>query len=85
MRRILKRKGKDFFPNKEAFTTSLKRKLIRLFNEPDMDRREWRMHDADIALHETGMQLQSRRMELYEANINRLIGLGGNRAGYVTN
>ena len=55
-------KGKDFNPNKETFTTSLKRKLIMLFKEieapSELDRREWRK--ADIALYDTVMQLHPR-------------------------
>ena len=31
------------------------------------ERREWRMRNAEIVLHETGMQFQSQRMELYQA------------------
>ena len=34
----------------------------------ELDRREGRMRNADIALCETGMQRQSQRMELYQAN-----------------
>ena len=34
----------------------------------EFDRREWRMQNVDVALHEAGMQLQSHRMELYQAN-----------------
>ena len=34
----------------------------------ELDRREWKMQPADIALFESGMQLQSPRMELYQAN-----------------
>ena len=59
---------------------SLKRKLIKLFQgefaaqstlsdaQADLDRREWERLNADIALYETGMQLKSQRMELYQAN-----------------
>ena len=54
----------------------LNRKLIKLFNcgserlsqaQADLDRREWERRNADIDLCETGMQLQSQRMELYQA------------------
>ena len=58
---------------------SLKIKLIKLFHgefaaqrlsdaQADLDRREWERLNADIALYETGMQLQSQRMDLYQAN-----------------
>ena len=33
----------------------------------EADRRERERRNADIALYETGMQLQSQRMELYQA------------------
>ena len=33
-----------------------------------LDRREWTMPNAGKALYETGMQLQSQRMELHQAN-----------------
>ena len=36
--------------------------------QAESDRRECEMRNADIALYETGMQLQSQRMELDEAN-----------------
>ena len=36
--------------------------------QSELDRREWKTRNADIALCETGMQLQSQRMELYQAN-----------------
>ena len=36
--------------------------------QDELDRRKWRMQNADIALYETGIQLQSQRMELYLAN-----------------
>ena len=59
---------------------SLKRKLIKLFQgefaaqtrlsdaQADLDRREWDRRNADIVLYESGMQLQSQRMELHQAN-----------------
>ena len=41
----------------------------RIFEaQSELDRREWRIRDADITLYETGMQLQSQRLELYRAN-----------------
>ena len=36
--------------------------------QSELVRRERRIENADIALYETGMQLQSQRMELYQAN-----------------
>ena len=36
--------------------------------QSESHRRERRMRNVDIALHETGMPLQSQRMELYRAN-----------------
>ena len=33
-----------------------------------MDRRDWERRNADIALYETGRQLESHWMELYQAN-----------------
>ena len=36
--------------------------------QSELDRREWRMQNGDSALHETGIQLQSRRMELYHSS-----------------
>ena len=36
--------------------------------QSELDRREWKKQNADIALSETGMQLQSQRMELHQAN-----------------
>ena len=36
--------------------------------QSELDRGEWRKQNADIALYETDMQLQSQRMELYHAN-----------------
>ena len=77
VRRILKWKGEEFCPNKDTVTNPMERKLIMLFKEnaqlgqeaqSELDRREWRMHNAEIALHETGMQLQSQRMQLFQAN-----------------
>ena len=71
------------------------RKLIKPFKEnaqlrqlsgaqSELDRREWKMQNADIALYDTGIQIQSQRMELYR-RINWQIKLQMKRAGYVTN
>ena len=42
-----------------------------------MDRREWERRNADIYLYETGWQLESQKMELYQARINWQIKLEG--------
>ena len=64
----------------EIFTNSLRGKLIKPSMEnvqlrqkiteaqSELDRREWRMQGADRALYETGIQLQSQRMEFSQAN-----------------
>ena len=36
--------------------------------QSELDRREWRMQNADVALDETNMQIQSQRIERYQAN-----------------
>ena len=36
--------------------------------QADMDRREWERRNADIALYETGRQIESQEMELNQAN-----------------
>ena len=36
--------------------------------QAELDGREWERRHADLALYETGRQLESQRMELYEAN-----------------
>ena len=36
--------------------------------QSDLHTREWKMRNADIALYESCMQLQSSRMEVYQAN-----------------
>ena len=35
--------------------------------QAELDRREWERRNTDIALCETGMQLQCQKMELYQA------------------
>ena len=67
--KILTWKGKEFCPNKEIFTTAFEKKDDHVFQgeceartrssdaQSELDRREWRMRNADIALYETGMQL----------------------------
>ena len=38
--------------------------------QSELDRREWKMQGADRALHESGIQLHSQRMELYQVNLS---------------
>ena len=59
---ILEMKGDQAFQGKYAARTRLSEA------QPELDRREWKMRNADPALSETGMQLQSKRTELYQAN-----------------
>ena len=80
MRRILKWKGKEFCPNKETFTTSLKRKLIMLLKENAQLRQDYlrrRQNRTEengkestliLLFMKTSRQLESQRMELYLAN-----------------
>ena len=63
-------------PKGEISTHTLKRKLNWLFKEnvwlrkaeAEMDIRIWEQRNADIALHETNRELESQRLELYQAN-----------------
>ena len=83
---------KECCPNKEIFMTSLKRELIKLFKEHLQLRQDYlkrclnwteeneTSENADVALYETGMQLQSQRMEPLSG-----IRLEGKRAGCVKN
>ena len=60
--------------------STLKRKLNWLFKEhaqhkkklseaeAEMDTRNWEQRNADIALYETNRELESQRLELYQAN-----------------
>ena len=59
---FLEKKADHAFQGECAAQTRLSEALSEL------DRREWRMRNADFAHHETGMQLQSHKMELYQAN-----------------
>ena len=36
--------------------------------EAEMDKRNWDQRDADIVLHVTNLELESPRLELYQAN-----------------
>ena len=36
--------------------------------QSELNRREWKMQGVDRALYESSIQLQSQRMELYQAN-----------------
>ena len=57
IRDFLERKADHAFQGECAAQT-------RLSEAPaELDRREWKMQNADIVLYETGMQLQSQRME----------------------
>ena len=72
MCKILKWKGKEFCPNMEILTTSLSRKLIKLVKETSQLRQDYlrltlKWVEESVALYETGMQLQSERMELCQA------------------
>ena len=78
--RILKWKGKDICPNKEAFTISLKAKLIMLFKKNAQVRQDYLKHCPNWTDEngrcrvltelnmKTGMRLQPQRMELYQAH-----------------
>ena len=63
---------KKFCPNKETLTTSLKGKLTVLFKEDAQFKQDYLKRSLnwteESAVHETGMQLQSQRMGLYQAN-----------------
>ena len=75
-------KKKEFCLSGKIFTNTLGRKQIELFKvnvqqktqkrlseaEVEMDRRSWERRNSDIALHETNRQLESQRLELYQAN-----------------
>ena len=60
----------DFFEKKadHAFQGEFEAQPKLSEAQSGLDRREWRMRNADIALSATGMQLQSQRMEHYQAN-----------------
>ena len=60
----------DFFEKKadHAFQGELAAQTRLSEAQSELDRREWTMCNADVALCETGMQLQSQRMELHQAN-----------------
>ena len=75
--RILTWNGKEFCPNKRSTRDFQEGTLIKPAKEntqlrqlsearSEIDRRGWRMRNADIALYETGIQLQPQRMELYQ-------------------
>ena len=60
----------DFFEKKadDTFQRECEAQTSLSEAQSELDRREWRIRNADIALYETGMQLESQRMELYQAN-----------------
>ena len=79
MCRVPNRKGKRFCLNKEIFIISLKGKLIRPSKENAQLRQSYLKRSLNwtdengrcrmlTALHDTGIQLQSQRMELDQAN-----------------
>ena len=53
--------------------------------QAELDRKEWLRRSADIALCETGRQLESQRVGNFIKQINCLIRLKGRRAGQVKN
>ena len=59
----------DFFERKadHAFLGECAARTILSEAQSELDRRERRMKNADIALCETGMQFQSQSMELCQA------------------
>ena len=59
---FLERKADQAFQRECAAQTKLSQA------QSELDRRERKMQNADRALCDTGKQLQSRRMELYQAN-----------------
>ena len=59
---FLEKKGDHVFQRECAAQTTLPEA------QAELDRREWRMQHADIALYATGMHLQSQKVELYQAN-----------------
>ena len=59
---LFERKAHLIKPSKIA---QLRRKLSEAQSE--LDRREWKVQNPDIALCETGVQLQSQRLELHQA------------------
>ena len=62
LRNFLERKPDQAFQGECVAQTKLSEA------QSELDRREWKMQNADRALYETGSQLQSQRMELYQAN-----------------
>ena len=59
---LLERKADQAFRGERAARTRLSEA------QSELDRREWKMQSADRALHGSGFQLHSQRMELYQAN-----------------
>ena len=59
---FLERKADQAFQGECAAQTKLSEA------QSELDRREWKMQNADRALYDTGIQLQSQRMELDQAN-----------------
>ena len=65
---ILSWRGKRFCLNKEIFRGECAAQTRLSEAQSELDRREWKMQSADRALHESGIQLQSQEMDLYQAN-----------------
>ena len=59
---FLERKADQAFQGECAAQTKLSEA------QSELDRREWKMQNCDRALYDTGIQLQSQRMELDQAN-----------------
>ena len=78
--KVSKMEKERILPDQNTFMNSLTRKLIKLLKEKfatqtrlseahsELDRREQEKRNADMALFEPGMQLQSKRLELYQEN-----------------
>ena len=64
-------KGKRFCPNKEIFMIFSKGKLIKPFKEHAqlrVGRKRLEMENAEKAVYETGIQLQSQKITFYHAD-----------------
>ena len=90
-------KRTGFSPNRKNLQEFLEKKADRAFQgefaaqtrlseaQAELDRKEWLRRSADIALCETGRQLESQRVGNFIKQINCLIRLKGRRAGQVKN
>ena len=78
--KILKWKGERILSEPRDFHDFLEKEADHVFHgecpaqtrlseaQTEKDKREWEVRDADIALDEAVRQLESQRMELYQAN-----------------